>query len=93
MNPGDQNRLNLDIEMKKSGLLRNITGTDLKINGVEFNFDESDSIQKIIDTVNNSSANVNMRYVKTMDKFIITSKNTGEGHDINVEGSLANALF
>ena len=93
MNQGDQNRLNLDIEMKKSGLLRNITGTDLKINGVKFNFDESDSIQKIIDTVNNSSANVNMRYVKTMDKFIITSKNTGEGHDINVEGSLANALF
>ena len=75
MNQGDQNRLNLDIEMKKSGLLRNITDTDLKINGVEFNFDESDSIQKIIDTVNNSSANVNMRYVKTMDKFIITSKN------------------
>jgi hypothetical protein len=51
------------------------------INGEVFTFSETDSLQKVINTVNsNSKAGVIMNYSRLTDKFTITTKGDGRGY-------------
>lgn len=56
------------------------------INDTAFSFSEDDTLQKVMDTINNSTgANVTMRYDETSDKFTITAKQTGAGDNIRID--------
>lgn len=66
------------------------------INGVDFNFTSSDSVMKVINTVNSSNAGVKMAYSETDDKFTLTSTTAGTGSNITasqLKGNLLSAMF
>lgn len=49
------------------------------INGVSFNYDTNmDSIQNVVDRVNNSDAGVTMSYDSKNDRFVMTNNKTGD---------------
>lgn len=55
---------------------------DFSINGQNFDFNSTDSLQKVINTVNsNSAAGVTMSYSSLSGKISIKSKTTGSGTD------------
>lgn len=56
------------------------------INEESFSFSQDDTLQKVMDTINNSTkANVTLRYDETSDKFTITAKQTGAGDNIRID--------
>ncbi|MBP7176999.1 MAG: flagellar filament capping protein FliD, partial [Thermoclostridium sp.] len=55
------------------------------INDTAFSFSEDDTLQKVMDTINNSTgANVTMRYDEASDRFTLTAKQTGAGDNIRI---------
>jgi len=50
---------------------------NFKINDVEFTFNKTDTLNKMLTTVNSSTANVTMSYSSLSDKFTISTKATG----------------
>ncbi len=66
------------------------------INGVDFNFSSSDSVMKVINTINSSEAGVKIAYSDIDDKFTMTSTTSGTGNNITVsqlKGNLLSAMF
>ena len=62
-----------------------------KINGTSFSFNSTDSLSKVISTVNASStAMVNMQYDENRDRFVMTSKQLGAGTNISIEQTEGN---
>lgn len=92
------NRVELNTQLKDLNLKQSLVGPDFsfKINGIEFNFDETKSINEIIDTINQSNANVSLSYSNISDTFTLTSKTLGQGVLIDCEdisGNFLNSLF
>lgn len=92
------NRVELNTQLKNLNLKQSLVGPDFsfKINGIEFNFDETKSINEIIDTINQSNANVSLSYSNISDTFTLTSKTLGQGVLIDCEdtsGNFLNSLF
>ena len=92
------NRVNLSSQLKDLKLNQSLNNTSFKfkINGVEFNFDESKTVSEVIDTINQSKANVSLSYSNINDRFVLSSKILGQGVDIDVEdlsGNLMGSLF
>lgn len=70
----------------------------LKVNGKEYTFGYSTSIQKVIDTINNDpDANVTIRYSSTTDSFSAVAKTGGANSKVKIEtlgnSNLAELLF
>lgn len=90
------NRLNLSgtiddmsKSLKDSGLTyTNVNGQDsifLVINGKQFKFSKDTTLSSMMSQINSdSTANVNMRYDDINDKFVIASKQTGQGSNVNI---------
>lgn len=57
---------------------------NLIINGIDFEFDKSDTLSDMMSEINNSDAGVTMKYSMTSDAFTITSNKTGAGNRINI---------
>lgn len=92
------NRVNLSSQLKDLKLNQSLNNTsfNFKINGVEFNFDETKTVSEVIDTINQSKANVSLSYSNINDRFVLSSKILGQGVDIDVEdlsGNLMGSLF
>src|ERR1051325_78189 len=52
---------------------------EFKINGVSISFSQTaDSVQNVIDRINNSGAGVSASYDTVNDRFVLTSKSTGD---------------
>lgn len=52
---------------------------EFKINGVSIKFNQTaDSVQNVIDRINNSTAGVTATYDNINDRFVVTSKTTGD---------------
>ena len=68
---------------------------NLTINGKSVgNFTEDDSLDKVINTINNSDAGVKVQFSKVTNQFVFTAKDTGEGGRIEIaEDTLGAALF
>lgn len=73
-----------NVPLTQAGFYTSITNADsngnssFKINGVTINYNvNTDSIQSIINKINNSAAGVTASYDPTADRFILTNKNTG----------------
>jgi flagellar hook-associated protein 2 len=66
----------------------NFTGDEDKIqftiNGVEFSFGKEVRVSDMVNQINNSNANVNIRYNELTDKFEMTSKVSGAGQRIEI---------
>lgn len=88
------NRIDLSAQLKQLNLKQSLEGSDfsIKINGIEFNFDETKSINHIIETINQSKANVSIGYSNINDTFTMTSKTLGQGVEIETEESSGNLL-
>ena len=92
------NRVNLSSQLKDLKLNQSLNNTsfNFKINGVEFNFDETKTVSEVIDTINQSKANVSLSYSNINDRFVLSSKILGQGVDFDVEdlsGNLMGSLF
>ena len=70
------------------------SGGTFKINGVEINYNEKDSLQNILSTINNSKANVTIHYTPSTQSFTLANKLTGSlGIAVeDVSGNLMQAL-
>lgn len=63
------------------------------INGKEFEFSSSDTLQKVINTINSDTdAGVTMNYSRLTDKITITSKTTGEDSSVEITNIAGNAF-
>jgi flagellar hook-associated protein 2 len=91
------NRVDLSMSLKDLSLKQALTGPtfNLTINGVDFSFNETQTVREIIETINQSKANVNLSYSNIGDKFTLSSKTLGQGVQIEFEeeGNLLDALF
>jgi len=65
------------ITSEKSNFGVSVTEGSFTINGVTLNIDSTDTLNTVINKINNSSAGVTASYDKTTDKLLMTSKNTG----------------
>lgn len=68
---------------------------ELTINGKSVgNFTEDDSLDKVMNTINNSDAGVKVQFSKVTNQFVFTAKDTGEGGRIEIaEDTLGAKLF
>lgn len=104
---GESNRVNTSKTLRDlKGLSTELTagtaddGSDvykLSVNGKEFSFKATDSIDTIVKTINNDAdANVTISYSSTLDRFSIAAKNGGASSDIDIQdtsGNLSKVLF
>ncbi|NLM13255.1 MAG: flagellar filament capping protein FliD [Epulopiscium sp.] len=79
---GATNNLNLQDTLKDAF---GITGTvNIEINGVSFEFKETDTVKSVMDKINNSSAGVTLSYSSVSDKFILQSDKEGAANKIRI---------
>lgn len=57
---------------------------NLTINGVDFEFDKTDTLEDMMNEINDSDAGVTMAYSKTKDTFTITANDTGAGNRLSI---------
>lgn len=95
---GESNKVNTSGKLGQSAL-----GIDIKdekyedglvINGVKIGgIDENTSISTILSKINNSKAGVNATYVSATGQFMLVSRETGAGREIELDSQLAKDLF
>lgn len=95
---GQSNKIALGQQLQNVGFSTALQGSTykFKINDVEFTFDNTKTVNQMINEINSSKANVRITYSELEDKFTIQSASTGAGYDITMsqtEGNLLNALF
>lgn len=105
---GDSNRLNLSKSLEDLAPSLNSLNASLNpltpgekykisVNGKSFEFSASDSVSKILNTINNDAdANVTISYSGVTDKFSVAAKDGGASGTIDIQdvsGNLAAALF
>ncbi len=95
---GTANKITIDMTLGQSRFNTPLNGDEFafKINDVEFKFDKDSTIHDIISAINGSDAGVIVKYQALSDRFVLESKNTGEGYTIDLEetqGNLLDALF
>lgn len=83
---------NVRTETGKDGTVTEISKFEFSINGVDFSFDSNQSLQSIMETVNNSKAGVTLTYSTISDKFTLTSNTTGAGESIKISQTTGNLL-
>lgn len=67
---------------------------DFEMNGETVGqFSENTAMETVINTINNSSAGVNLSYSKTTNEFLFTAKDTGSAGKIEFGEGLAKDLF
>jgi flagellar hook-associated protein 2 len=88
------NRLDVNAQLGTIASQFNIALTtgDFMINGQSITFSSTDTLNSIINKVNNSSAGVNMSYDTVTDKFTFTTKDTGAAATINLQNGSSNFL-
>lgn len=65
----------------------------LKINGIELEFKETDTIRNVLDKINASEAGIDAKYSSLTGRFSLTAKETGADKEIDIEGDLGKKLF
>lgn len=95
---GQSNRVSLYDTLKQMPTATALQGKEFEfeINGVQFQFDEDDDIDLVMRKINASDAGVTMTYKPLDDTFVLTSNNSGAGHEIQMSqtrGNLLNVLL
>lgn len=79
---GATNNLNLQDTLQDAF---GITGTvNIEINGVSFEFKETDTVKSVMDKINSSNAGVTISYSSVSDKFILQSDKEGAANKIRI---------
>lgn len=74
-------KMGLDLKLDSSGNFK------FSVNGVEFSFKSTDSLQKMMSAVNsNKDAKAKLTYSQITDSFVFTSTDTGRDASIKLEG-------
>ncbi len=74
-------KMGLDLKLDSSGNFK------FSVNGVEFSFKSTDSLQKMMSAVNsNKDAKAKLTYSQITDSFVFTSTETGRDASIKLEG-------
>lgn len=68
------------------------TDLKMKINGVEVSYSKDDSIQTIINKVNDKATGVVLSYDSSADQFVFISRETGEAAQIDAQDENGNFL-
>jgi len=94
------NRLSLSTAISSAGFAENVVGENdtvaFKINGKEFSFAATSSMNDIMKAINASDAGVKMSYSSLTDSFTLTATETGAASSISFEdtsGSLLTSIF
>lgn len=95
---GESNKVNVNGKLDQSALDIRITDSKysdgLVINGVKIGgIDANTSISTILSKINSSDAGVKATYVAASGQFMLVSKETGTGREINLDSQLAKDLF
>ena len=95
---GQSNKIALGQQLQNVGFSTALQGSTykFKINDVEFTFDNTKTVNQMINEINSSKANVRITYSELEDKFTIQSASTGAGYNITMtqeQGNLLNAMF
>ncbi|MEG1994199.1 MAG: flagellar filament capping protein FliD, partial [Oscillospiraceae bacterium] len=95
---GATNVVSLNMSLKDINFTEQLQGSQyaFNINGVNFSFNENQTLGAVIDKINNSNAGVEIKYSGVEDKFTIATKQTGSGQKIEISqgmGNLMTALF
>lgn len=94
---GTTNRVDTAKSLKTAGL----SGIDydangealITINGKDFKFNETASVQEVLNTINQSGVGVKISYSSSSDKFSIVSNEKGASGKIEMSGTIAEAFF
>lgn len=65
----------------------------IKINDVDIEISENDTVQDVMDKINKSDAGVKMEYLSNLDKFVITSTEEGASGEIKFDSSTNSVRF
>lgn len=92
------NNINTGLALRDIMFTNRLSGANFNfsINDVDFSFSANSTLNEVISTINNSSADVTLSYSKVSKEFTLTSKETGSGAEINIvqkSGNLLNSLF
>lgn len=80
--PVDITKKFTDIDLKEGATL---PGNDtLTINGINFNFTSTMTVDSLLNQINGSAAGVTMSYDQAQDRFVIESKDTGANAKIDL---------
>ena len=95
---GASNQIRMSDTLKDINFNKELQGStfEFSINGEKFSFSENETIGSVIDKINSSNADVDIKYSSLEDKFVMTAKGTGAGYDIKItqeKGNLMSALF
>ncbi|MEG2073163.1 MAG: flagellar cap protein FliD N-terminal domain-containing protein, partial [Angelakisella sp.] len=95
---GSSNKINTRMQLGDLNFAQKLQGTafKFKINGVEIAANADESLDTVISRINNSEANVKVRYSAIEDKFSIESTVSGKDTKIEMsqsEGNLLTSLF
>ncbi|MCF6149824.1 MAG: flagellar filament capping protein FliD [Candidatus Kuenenia sp.] len=83
----DATGIQTDVLLSEANFDTAVSGSgSFKINGIEISWDAStDTLDGIINAINNSDANVTAYYDTSLDKVVINSKGTGSSDTITLE--------
>ncbi len=90
------NRVDLTKTIAEAGLANAsaVSGAaTLRINDVDIEIAADDTVQDIMDKINESAANVKISYQSDADRFVISANESGASGSIKLEGTVADALF
>lgn len=96
---GQSYRLNLRMTMDQvaqSGKLDNSqalsTSGEFIVNGISIKYDETDTLQSIMNKVNSSQAGATMNYDSVNNKFVFKNRATGASSNLSIENVSGNLL-
>ena len=93
------NRAEMNVAIRSAGLAESVGENDqfkFSINGISFDFNSSNTLNEIINSINKSDAGVIVSYSSLTDKLTMASKETGSSSAVSIsdsEGSLMQKLF
>lgn len=91
---GLENRVNMGQKLSEVKWKQPLSDYNITINGKDFQFTQEDTVGDVVKKINESDLGLELKYLKTMDKFVITSKEYGEDIKIEIpDGELKQALF
>lgn len=81
-----------DLSFAHSGIHFVNGKASLQINGVDFTFNETDTLGSVMNTINNSNAGVTMSYSRVTDRFTLQAKQSGAGQALTFGDTSGNLL-
>jgi flagellar hook-associated protein 2 len=90
---GASNRIDLSDTLAAMGLSTSINSTnEFTINGTVFNFNSTETMQNIMNSINSADIGVSLSYSDITDKFTLVSTDTGSASYVNWSESDGNFL-